>query len=101
MAGHVVIASYTVHSLESNRAGPISRTNLILILALFIHIERKRNLKYNILHGKNLDYAYFVSIPHGTMDWHAVCDCGISWPYTIIFETIIIVYDNTIVLHKI
>ena len=46
-------------------------------------------------------YAYFVSFPHGAMGWPAVCEYGISWPYSIIFETIIIVDDNTIVLHKI
>ena len=35
------------------------------------------------------------------MGWHAVYDCGISWPYSFIFDTIVIVDDNTIVLHKI
>ena len=30
----------------------------------------------------------------------AVCDYGISWTNSIIFYTIIIVDDNTIVLHK-
>ena len=59
------------------------------------------NLKYTyILYCKSLDYASFVSLPHGAMGWPAVCDYGISWPYSIIFETIIIVDDNTIVLHK-
>ena len=52
-----------------------------------------------ILYCNSLDYAYFVSLPHGAMGRPAVCDCGISWPYSIIFETIIIVDDNTIVLH--
>ena len=42
-----------------------------------------------------MDYAYFVSFTHGAMPgWHAVCVCGISWPYPIIFETIKIVDDN-------
>ena len=31
--------------------------------------------------------------------WPAVCDCGISWSNSIVFQTIIIVNDNTIVLH--
>ena len=35
------------------------------------------------------------------MGWPIACDYGISWPYSIIFETLIIVDDNTIVLHKI
>ena len=35
------------------------------------------------------------------LGWPAVCDCGISWPYSIIFETVIIVNDNTIVLNNI
>ena len=43
-----------------------------------------------------------MSLPHGAMSgWAAVCDCGISWPYSIICGTIKIVDDNTIVLHKI
>ena len=64
----------------------------------------KMNLKYTspILYCNNFDYDYCVSHPHGAMlGWPAVCDCGISWPYSIIFESIIIVDDNTIVLHKI
>ena len=31
--------------------------------------------------------------------WPAVCNCGIAWLYSIIFGTIIIVDDNTSVLH--
>ena len=54
-----------------------------------------------ILYCKSLGYVYFATLPHGAMGWPAVCDCGISWPYSIIFETIIIFDDNTIVLHKI
>ena len=23
-----------------------------------------------------------VSLPHGTMGWSTVCDCGISWSYS-------------------
>ena len=42
-----------------------------------------------------------MSLPYGAMGWPAVCDYGISWPYSFIFETIIIVDDNIIVLHKI
>ena len=37
----------------------------------------------------------------GAMGLPAVCDSVISWPYSIIFVTIIIVDDSTIVLHKI
>ena len=49
------------------------------------------------LYCNSLDCAYFVSLPHGAMPgWPAVCDCAISWPYSIIFGTIIMV-----VLHKI
>ena len=33
--------------------------------------------------------------------WPADCDCGISWPYSIIVETIIIIDDNTIVSNNI
>ena len=27
-----------------------------------------------------------MSLPHGAMGWPAVCDYGISWPYSIIFQ---------------
>ena len=60
------------------------------------------NLKIPILYCNSLDYAYFVYLPQGAMPgWPAVCDCGISWPYSIIFETMIIFDDNTIVLNNI
>ena len=26
---------------------------------------------------------FFVSLPHGAMGWSAVCDCGISWSYSL------------------
>ena len=27
----------------------------------------------------------FVSLPHAAMSWSAVCNCGISWSYSLIF----------------
>ena len=44
-----------------------------------------------------------ILFPILTVPWvgHAVCDYGISWTYSIIFDTIIIVDDNTIVFHPI
>ena len=30
-------------------------------------------------------YKFSVAPPHGTMDWSAVCDCGISWSYSLSF----------------
>ena len=27
-----------------------------------------------------------VALPHGTVGWSAVCDCGISWLYSLFFE---------------
>ena len=45
MVGHVVLAIHIVHSLETNRAGPISRQIKVLSEHnLFIHFERKMNL---------------------------------------------------------
>ena len=26
-----------------------------------------------------------LSLPHGAVGWSAVCACGISWPYSLIF----------------
>ena len=34
----------------------------------------------------SLAYAYSMSLSHGAMPgWPAVCDCGISLPYVILF----------------
>ena len=83
---------HRLHSLETNRAGPISRQILVLSEHYFIHIERQRNLKY-----KYYIYIYvyctvrawimpnLCPFHHGAMAWPAVCDYGISWPYSIIF----------------
>ena len=33
-------------------------------------------------------YCYYkcsVALPHGAMSWSAVCDCGISWSYSLMF----------------
>ena len=27
---------------------------------------------------------YSVALPHGAVGWSAVCDCGISWPYSLV-----------------
>ena len=27
----------------------------------------------------------YMCLPLGAMGWSAVCDCGISWPYSLIF----------------
>ena len=54
-----------------------------------------------MLYCKSFEHAYFVSLPHGAMGWPAVCDCGIHWPNSILFENVIIVDDNTFVLRKI
>ena len=98
MAGHVVIAIHIVHSLETNRAEPIPRQ----ILVLFEHILftlKEKGTTYIVLLQLGL---YFASLPHGAMlSWPAVCNCGITWPFSVIFGTIIIVDENTIVLHKI
>ena len=96
MAGHVVIAIHRVHSLETNRAEPISRQILVLSEHNLLALKK----------GKLEIYLYctvkawiiptlcpFLAVP--------VCDCVISWPYSILFETIILVDENTIVLHTI
>ena len=31
------------------------------------------------------DCKYSVSLPHGEVDWSAVCDCGIFWSYLLTF----------------
>ena len=29
--------------------------------------------------------SVFVSLPHGAVGWSVVCDCGISWSYSLTF----------------
>ena len=102
MVGHVVIAIHIVHSLETNRTGPISRQILVLSEPNLFTFKGIGTLNIPILYCNSLDYAYFVSLPHGAMSgWPEVCACGISWPYSINFGTILSVDDNTIALHKI
>ena len=31
----------------------------------------------------SFDCKCFVSLPHGAMGWSVVCDCGISWSYSL------------------
>ena len=40
-----------------------------------------------MLYGKSLDYAYFVSLPHGGMGWPAVCDYAFLGHTLSFFET--------------
>ena len=51
---------------------------------------------------RELGLCLLCSLPHSAMGWPAVCD---NWHFLAIllsfFETIIIVDDNTIELHKI
>ena len=97
-----MLAIHIVHSLETNKAGPISSQTLVL---------SGHNLF--IFKGKGTIYLYctltawimptlcpFLS-SRCHAGWAAVCGCGISSPYSIIFGTIIIVDDKTIALHKI
>ena len=78
MVGHVVLALHIVHSLETNRAGPIARQILVLSEHNLFTLKGMRNYNIPLLYCNSLDYAYFVSLPHGAMpDWPAVCDCGI------------------------
>ena len=94
----MVIVKHRVLSLETNRAGPISRQILVLSDHNLFTLKGKGTWNIPILYCKSLDYAYIVSLPHGAMlGWPAVCNCVISWPYSIIIKTIIIVDDNTIV----
>ena len=102
MVGHVVLTIHIVYSLETNRTGQISRQIVVLSEHNLFTLKGIGSRNIPILYCNSLDYAYFVSLPLGAMSgWPAVCDCGISWPYSIINGTIIIVDDNTIVLHKI
>ena len=58
------------------------------------------NLKYTYIVQLGL---YLLCVPSSRRHAWLACslDCDISWPYSIIFETIIIVDDNTIVLNNI
>ena len=30
-------------------------------------------------------YKCYVTLPHGAVGWSAVCECGISWSYSLTF----------------
>ena len=87
MVGHVVlhVAIHKVHSLETNRAG--SLYSQILVLSghnLFILKGKETIYLYCTLTAWIMPTVPFF--PHSAMPgWPAVCDCGISWPYSIIF----------------
>ena len=34
----------------------------------------------------SLDCWFSVALPHGAVGWSAVCDCGISWSYSLTFS---------------
>ena len=79
VVGHVVLAIHRLHSLETNRAGQISRQILVLSEHNLFTLKGKETLNIPVLYCKSLDYLYFVSLHHSTMPgWSAVCDCGIS-----------------------
>ena len=72
VVGHVVLAIHIVHSLETNRAGTISRQIIVLSEHLFT-LKGKWTWNIPILYCNSLDYAYFVSLPHSIMPgWPAV-----------------------------
>ena len=73
MVGHVVLAIHIVHSLETNRAGPISSQILVLSEHNLFTLKEKRNY-IPILYFNSLDYAYFVSLPFLTVP----CQVGLQ-----------------------
>ena len=102
VVGHVVLGIHIFHSLETNRAGLISRQILVLSEHIFFQFERKRNLKYTYIVLLQLGLC-LLCVPFSWRHARLACSyvCGISWLYSIIFGTIINVDDNTIVLHMI
>ena len=30
-----------------------------------------------------------MALPHGAVGWYAVCDCGISWSYSLAFKPVV------------
>ena len=35
-----------------------------------------------------------VALPHGVLDWFAVCDCGISWSYSLTLVVSVPIYKS-------
>ena len=35
---------------------------------------------------KNIAILKYVAPPHGALGWSAVCECGISWSYSLTFR---------------
>ena len=61
VVGHVVLAIHIVHSLETNRVGPIPRQILVVSEHSLFTWKGKGTWNIPILHRNSLDYAYLVS----------------------------------------
>ena len=70
-------------------------------LILMWNIDQKNLVSRGWPCGASYTYSSQLRNYGAMPGWPAVCDCGISWSYSIIFETKIIVDDNTIVLNNI
>ena len=68
-----LLAIHIVHSLETNRAGPISSQILVLSEHNLFMLKEKRNY-IPILYFNSLDYVYFVSLPFLTVP----CQVGLQ-----------------------
>ena len=52
----------------------------------FNHLEEEEKADFFITIIVLQMYCYykcFVALPHGAMGWSAVCDCGVSWSYSL------------------
>ena len=61
---------------------------LLCVLSSFaIILKRKRELValLFIVLRMSCYCECYVTLPHGTVGWSAVCDCGISWSYSLTF----------------
>ena len=78
MVGHVVLALHIVHSLETNRAGSISRQLLLLSEHILFTLKEKEFEIY--LYSTVRAWIMLICVPSsGAMPgWSAVCDYGIS-----------------------
>ena len=102
MVGHVVLAIHIVNSLETNRAGPISRQILVLSEHSLFTLKGKGTCDIHIYCTVRAwimpTLCPFLAVPWVDLQSVIMAVLGHSLSF---FETIIIVDDNTIVLHKI
>ena len=75
--GYVSYAINAVHRVHSSFA------------IVFTNVDEERADGFSlIVYFMSCDCLCSVALPRGSVGWSAVCDCGISWSYSLTFYTV-------------